>query len=99
MVASLMNLPEVHPEQLRRNLVVCGLNLLALKDRRFSVGEAVLEFTGPCVPCSQMEKNLGVGGFNAMRGHGGITAKVIQAGMIRTGDAVQLLSDRESETE
>jgi MOSC domain-containing protein YiiM len=79
------------PELTRRNIVVSGINLLALKDRRFQIGGAVLEATGPCEPCSRMEENLGPGGYNAMRGHGGITARVVEEGTIRVGDEVRFV--------
>jgi MOSC domain-containing protein YiiM len=87
-VAGLLHKDRVGPEQVRRNLVVSGINLLALKGKQFRVGDVLLEFSGPCEPCSRMEYNLGAGGFNAMRGHGGITAMVIEGGMIQVGDAV-----------
>jgi MOSC domain-containing protein YiiM len=88
-VASLLARAEVDPALMRRNLVVSGINVLALKDQVFTVGEAVLEGTGPCEPCSRMEANLGSGGYNAMRGHGGITARIVSGGAIRVGDVVR----------
>lgn len=88
-VASMLHRDTVSPEMLRRNLVVSGLNLLALKGKRFYVGEALLEYSGPCEPCSRMELVLGPGGYNAMRGHGGITAKVIEGATIHLGDEVR----------
>lgn len=78
---------------LRRNLVVSGINLLALKDRQFRIGEVVLEGSGLCAPCSQMEDALSTGGYNAMRGHGGITARVLAAGTLRVGDGVHVEKD------
>ena len=80
---------EVNPGQLRRNIVVKGINLLSLKEKRFQVGnDVILEYTGYCHPCSRMEENLGPGGYNAMRGHGGITAKIIQGGRVSLKDSV-----------
>lgn len=78
----------ISPELLRRNIVISGLNLLALKGKQFHIGHAILEYTGLCHPCSKMERALGPGGYNAMRGHGGITARVIQAGSVRVTDKV-----------
>ena len=87
-IARLVGRDRVDPAELRRNIVVGGVNLLALRRTRFRVGEVLLEGTGPCDPCSRMEENLGPGGFNACRGHGGITARVLEPGMIRLEDPV-----------
>lgn len=87
-IAACLHRDLVEPELLRRNIVVSGLNLLALKDKRFCVGNVVLEYGGLAYPCSKMERALGPGGYNAVRGHGGITARVIQAGSIRLNDKV-----------
>lgn len=89
-IASLSGHDSVAPELLRRNVVVSGINLLSLKKRRFVIGDAIFEGTGPCAPCSLMEQNLGEGGYQAMRGHGGITTTVVKAGTIKIGDAVQV---------
>lgn len=87
-IAAYLGQAAVPPEALRRNLVVSGMNLLALKGRRFKLGEALLECSGECHPCSRMEEVLGVGGYNAVRGHGGITARVIEPGTILLGDSL-----------
>lgn len=78
----------VNPEQFRRNIVVRGIELTSLIGHRFRIGEALLEGTGPCTPCSRMDENLGSGGRLAMKGLGGLTAKVIEPGRIRVGDTV-----------
>ena len=89
-VAALLGQRPVEPALTRRNLVVSGINVLGLKDQVFVIGDAVLEGTGPCEPCSRMEENLGLGGYNAMRGHGGITARIVVGGVLRLGDTVRV---------
>ncbi|AYO96004.1 MULTISPECIES: MOSC domain-containing protein [Xanthomonas] len=90
-IAALSGHGTISPATLRRNLVVSGIALIALKGRRFRIGEIELEGTDPCDPCSRMEDALGAGGYNAMRGHGGLCARVLRGGVLRIGDTVQAL--------
>jgi MOSC domain-containing protein YiiM len=92
-IGELMGVQGVDPALLRRNLLISGINLLALQRAQFRIGSTLLEGTGQCHPCSRMESSLGPGGYNAMRGHGGITAKVIEAGQISVGDVVRYEGD------
>lgn len=92
-VARLLQRETIDPALLRRNLVVSGINLQALRHQRIRIGNAVFELTAQCHPCSRMEETLGPGGTAAMLSHGGLCAKIIQSGEIRVGDAVEPLLD------
>lgn len=95
-VARLMRQPNLNALMLRRNLVVSGINLLAIKPlfkhqtHLLKIGDVTLEVTGICAPCSRMEEVLGEGGYNAMRGHGGVNARIVHGGAISVGDAVKM---------
>lgn len=87
-LSSLLGRAAVEPEAMRRNLAIAGINLLALRARRFSIGSVLFEGTGYCAPCRRLEETLGRGGFNASRGHGGITARALSSGWLELGDSV-----------
>lgn len=90
-VEAILGRGKIDPSLLRRNLVVSGINLAALKYQTFQIGTAVLEGSGNCPPCSRMEENLGPGGYAAMLAHGGITAVVVSEGVVSLGDVVSAL--------
>lgn len=78
------------PALLRRNIVVSGINLNALRRQQFWLGGALFEATQLCHPCARMEAELGPGGVVAMMGYGGLCAKVLQTGQIAIGDSLRL---------
>jgi MOSC domain-containing protein YiiM len=87
-ISALSGADHVTASLLRRNVVVRGVNLYALRDQPFQIGDVKLRGTGHCHPCDRMEENLGPGGYQAMRGLGGITAIIEEGGTICLGDLV-----------
>lgn len=100
-VAAWCGLAALDGARLRRNLLVSGLNLIAMRSPfadvhlEWAIGNEVrFEITGPCDPCSKMETELGPGAYNALRGHGGMTARLTAGGLLRVGDRVRLAAVR-----
>ena len=89
-IAHFTGLSTIDPVLLRRNLVVSGINLNALRHQRFQIGEAVFEATALCHPCSRMDAALGKGGVAAMIGHGGLCARILSTGYITVGDRLEV---------
>jgi MOSC domain-containing protein YiiM len=88
-IAALSGHDRVAAATLRRNLLVEGIPVAALKGHRFRIGEVLLEGTDDCDPCSRMEAALGPGAYNAMRGMGGLCARIIEGGHLRVGDRIE----------
>jgi MOSC domain-containing protein YiiM len=73
----------------RRNIVTRGVRLDELRRKRFRVGETVLEYDRPRPPCRHVQELSEPGMTRALRGRGGICARVVEAGRIRAQDAIE----------
>lgn len=98
-VAQTMGKNEIDPELTRRNVVFSGKKILPEGNALFRIGdEVIIKITGPCRPCKRMDENLGEGGEEAMKGRGGLTAKIVKDGYFSVGDKIFQLSDRSKES-
>lgn len=92
-IGTYTGLDPIDPALLRRNLVVSGINLNALRHQQFRIGGALFEATALCHPCSRMNQTLGHGGAAAMLGYGGLCARILESGEIRLGNSVSPVID------
>jgi MOSC domain-containing protein YiiM len=81
----------------RRNVVTRGISLKALRrGERFRVGEVVFENRGPRSVCRYIERLTEPGMTQALKGRGGICARVIENGTVRVGDEIEVLQPTEA---
>jgi MOSC domain-containing protein YiiM len=72
----------------RRNVVTRGVRLLDLRRKKFRIGEALLEFDRSRPPCRHVQDLSEPGMTRALKGRGGICARIVEAGRIRTQDFI-----------
>jgi MOSC domain-containing protein YiiM len=82
----------VNDGQHRRNVVTRGISLKTLRrGERFRVGEVAFEYRGPRSVCRYIERLTEPGMTQALKGRGGICARVIENGTLRVGDEIEVL--------
>jgi MOSC domain-containing protein YiiM len=75
----------------RRNIITSGIRLGDLRRKRFRIGEAVLEYDRSRPPCKHVQDLSEPGMTRALKGRGGICARVVEEGVIRALDAIAVL--------
>lgn len=77
------------PGESRRNVTTKGIDLNALVDRDFRVGDVVLRGMRLCEPCEYLQEHTGKDGLlKALVHRGGLRAEIIRGGTIRVGDEI-----------
>lgn len=77
---------DLRPGDLNENLIIRGLDVNALAPgQSVRVGGALLEITGPCTVCGELEQ-VRPGLKERLRGRRGVLARVLETGLVRLGD-------------
>ena len=83
---------DLSPGIIRENITTSGLNVNGLEiGQKLRVGETHLEVSAVCTPCDQLEK-IRPGLRRESWGRRGMLCRVIEGGMIRSGDLIEKLS-------
>lgn len=77
---------DLRPGDLNENLIIRGLDVNALEPgQSVRVGGALLEITGPCTVCGELEQ-VRPGLKELLRNRRGVLARVLETGIVRLGD-------------
>ncbi|MEY2501250.1 MAG: hypothetical protein QOI07_1584 [Verrucomicrobiota bacterium] len=77
---------------LRRNVIVSGVNLNDLIGEEFSIQGLRLRGTAHCRPCYWMNHALAPGAEEFLHGNGGLRAQILSDGVMAVGDAQLVLA-------
>ena len=97
-VCSNLELP-YDPGLFRRNIAISGINLTQLIGKRFSIGRdysqesTLFEGIEHCAPCTWMNAVMKKGAYRLMQGRGGLRARVIEGGVLKTGANTLITQD------
>jgi MOSC domain-containing protein YiiM len=76
----------------RRNIVTASVALPELLGATFRIGTALFRGVRPCDPCGYLERRIGPGLVEALRGRGGLRADVVEEGVLCVGDLVEVVA-------
>ena len=84
-VCRVLTAGEKSPGVARRNVVTQGIDLNSLVGRRFLVQGIDFEGVCECRPCYWMDQAIAPGAEEALQGRGGLRARILSSGILRTG--------------
>lgn len=76
---------ELHPRAFRRNVVVQGVDLNDLINKRFRLGDLELTGSCECSPCYWMDQACAEGAHEFLKGRGGLRARIVRGGELILG--------------
>jgi MOSC domain-containing protein YiiM len=84
-IQRILKLPSLDFGAARRNVLTRGVDLNMLIGATFEFGGMTFEGVEECKPCYWMQQAIASGTEELMRGRGGLRAKILRDGVLKTG--------------
>ena len=81
------DVPDLDPAQYRRNVITSGVDLNELIGERFTIQGIEFEGSEECRPCYWMDESVKPGVHEALKGYGGLRARILSSGQLVTETA------------
>lgn len=75
------------PYAMRRNIMVSGVDLNELIGCEFEINGVLFLGTEECAPCRWMDRSIGEGAREFLKGQGGLRVKILTSGTLQCGPA------------
>lgn len=83
-----LNVHDKEPSVFRRNILTRGIDLNALIGKTFELQGIRFEGAAECSPCYWMDQAFAPGAEALLKGQGGLRARILSSGVLRTGPAL-----------
>ena len=77
------NCPDLNATEFRRNVLTEGIDLNTLIGQKFTLQGIQFEGAEECRPCYWMDESVTPGVHEALKGHGGLRARILTSGTLR----------------
>ena len=82
----------IDAKDFRRNIIVSGINLNELIDKKIKVNEIILKIHEICQPCKYLQDRLKIPGLIKMLvNKSGVRAEILSSGSLSVGDVINIL--------
>ena len=85
LMESALDIPNIDPSKFRRNVITRGIDLNTLIGKKFKLAGIQFEGVEECRPCYWMDRAVGEGAGECLKGKGGLRARILSDGELTTG--------------
>ena len=83
---------KIEPKDFRRNIIISGINLNELIDKKIKINKVTLKIHEICQPCKYLEDKLKISGLvKKLLNKSGVRAEIITSGYLSVGDKIRVL--------